>query len=304
VIPSDGALVGGAARASMSVGYAPTPPPNPDPPTITASAANDEGPYLGGWSRSPVTVSFTCTGYELDFCSEPVKVQTDTDETGTKVTGEVIDGLGRSAAAEFVVVIDGNPPELHPVATPSIVTVGEIVAVAPHATDAASGVASESCDVPQTMTPGPASVMCRATDVAGNSADAVASYTVLAPPAAPRCRGFADRAALAPLNADGSSVFLRISGVPVIFAACDANGNPVGTKNFVKRLTQTAVSELPRTAKVNELWYPPIPKFSYAKATGTWVGTIPTLKLTAGKKYTYRVDLADGTSFLVTFGVR
>jgi hypothetical protein len=34
------------------------------------------------------------------------------------------------------------------------------------------------------------------------------------------------------------------------------------------------------------------------------VGSIPTLKLTAGKKYTYRVSLADGTSFTVTFGVR
>jgi hypothetical protein len=220
------------------------------------------------------------------------------------VTGTVTDGLGRSATAEFVVVVDGTPPELHPVATPSIVTVGGLVAVEAHATDQASGLASESCDVPQTTTPGPASVMCHAADVAGNTADAAASYTVLAPPAAPRCRGFADRTGLAPLNADGSSVFLRTSGVPVIFAACDAKGNPVGTKNFVQSVTQTAAVELPRTAKLNELWYPPVPKFSYVKATGTWVGTIPTLNLAAGKKYTYRVGLSDGTSFLVTFGVR
>jgi hypothetical protein len=220
------------------------------------------------------------------------------------VTGEVIDGLGRRAAAEFVVIFDGTPPELHPIATPSIVTVGGIVAVAPHAADAASGVAMESCDVPETTTPGPASVTCHATDVAGNTADADAYYTVLAPPAAPRCRGFADRTGLAPLNSDGSSVFLRTSGVPVVFAACDANGKPISTKNFVTSVTQTSAAELPSTAKLNELWYPPIPKFSYVKATSTWAGTIPTVKLAAGKKYTYRVALADGTSFLVTFGVR
>jgi hypothetical protein len=55
---------------------------------------------------------------------------------------------------------------------------------------------------------------------------------------------------------------------------------------------------------VNELWYPPVPGFKYDKALGVWSGTIPTLKLTSGKQYTYRVQLADSTSFLVTFGVR
>ena len=33
-------------------------------------------------------------------------------------------------------------------------------------------------------------------------------------------------------------------------------------------------------------------------------GSIGSAKLASGKKYTYRVTLADGTSFTFTFGVR
>ena len=57
-------------------------------------------------------------------------------------------------------------------------------------------------------------------------------------------------------------------------------------------------------ATINELWYPPVQPFTYVKPLGVWVGNIATAKLAGGKKYTYRVDLADGTSFTVTFGVR
>jgi hypothetical protein len=109
--------------------------------------------------------------------------------------------------------------------------------------------------------------------------------------------------ALPPLNADGSSVFLRTSCVPVVFAACDDRGNPISTKKFVKGVA--LLSETTLTARtVNELWYPPVQAFTYVKAAGVWAGNIPTAKLASGKKYTYRVDLADGTSFTVTFGVR
>ncbi len=52
----------------------------------------------------------------------------------------------------------------------------------------------------------------------------------------------------------------------------------------------------------NEAYFLPFP-FVYAKAADVWLGTIPTADLEAGKKYTYRVDLADGTSFMLTFGV-
>jgi hypothetical protein len=59
----------------------------------------------------------------------------------------------------------------------------------PNASDALSGVASSSCDPIDTSAPGPQSVACAATDKAGNTANASASYVVdfkvihVAPPA-------------------------------------------------------------------------------------------------------------------------
>jgi hypothetical protein len=99
-------------------------------------------------------------------------------------------------------------------------------------------------------------------------------------------------------------VFLRGSGVPVSFRACNSQGKPIGTAGFVTGVTLVSSVALPATAKINELPYLPLAKFTYVKAATLWTGSIPTAKLDRGKKYTYRVQLSDGTSFLVTFGVR
>jgi hypothetical protein len=90
----------------------------------------------------------------------------------------------------------------------------------------------------------------------------------------------------------------------VIFSACDAKGAPIGTKAFAKKVTLVTTAALSPQAGINELRYPTVKTFSYDKQTGLWTGNILTANLASGKKYTYRVDLADGTSFTVTFGVR
>ena len=58
----------------------------------------------------------------------------------------------------------------------------------PNATDALSGVAAQSCGVPDTSTAGPHSVACTASDAAGNAATQTLNYTVAArsvPPTTP-----------------------------------------------------------------------------------------------------------------------
>ena len=91
----------------------------------------------------------------------------------------------------------------------------------------------------------------------------------------------------------------------MIFRACDADGAPIGTKGFVTSVTLLSTAALPASARVTEDWFPPIGAgFTYSKSTQLWTGHIQTLKLVSGNQYTYRVLLADGTSFIVTFGVR
>ncbi|MDY0908355.1 hypothetical protein, partial [Microbacterium sp. CFBP9034] len=57
-----------------------------------------------------------------------------------------------------------------------------------------------------------------------------------------------------------------------------------------------AVNELPLLL--------PTVKPVYVPRTGLWAGAIGSLSLTAGQKHTYRVSLADGTSFTFTFGIK
>lgn len=298
-IPSDGKVTGHQSKADVRV------EPAPAAPSITLTARVDGGgDYTEGtWSRTAVSVTFMCdSGVSVTSCS-PSEVVSDTAADGYTVVGHVLDELGRSASVSILVKVDGRAPTLAPTVTPATVAVGGSAVAAPHATDAGSGVASASCAAPNTATAGAKTVTCTATDVAGNTATATAAYTVTAP--APRqCLGVADRTPLLALNPDGSSVFLRTSAVPIVFRACDASGRSIGTKGFVKSVTLVSTTSLPASAKINEAWYLPLGGFTYLSASKTWIGHIPTAKLARGKKYTYRVSLADGTSFTVTFGVR
>ena len=114
-----------------------------------------------------------------------------------------------------------------------------------------------------------------------------------------------DRTALQPVNPDGSSVFERNSGVPVVFSACDASGKPIGTKDFVTSVTQPSrARHLPARRASTSRSTRRRRSFVYTKSTGTWTGYIQASKLTPGKQYVYRVLLADGTSFTLTFGIR
>jgi hypothetical protein len=304
VTPADAGGAGHAASAELLIHDEIVAAP---PPTIIARAEKSAGmPYEEGtWSLSAVTVTFECTfgAPAVVPCPAPQTVSADTSQAGVTVSGSIQDLLGRTATAEVLVRVDRTAPLLAPVVTPSTVPIGGTATATPNATDSSSGVAAQSCAVPQTSTPGPATVLCQATDVAGNHGSASASYTVEAPPVQ-MCGQVPDRTALPPLNADGSSVFIRTSGVPVIFTACDASGKPIGTKGFAKKVTLVSTANLPASARVNELVYPTIKTFTYVKQTGLWTGNILTANLATGKKYTYRVDLADGTSFTVTFGVR
>ena len=275
-------------------------------PTITATATKvGGGSYTAGtWSKVGVRVTFACTSVAALVGGCPAAQTLVADTAGTTVSGTATDVLGQSATAQLLVKIDGTAPTLNPTVTPNPVAKGATATATANATDATSGIASSSCLTPSTTTPGAASVQCTATDAAGNTATKAATYTVLPPPTPATCAGSADRKPLAPLNADGTSVFLRTSAVPLIFRACDMAGKSITTKGFVTSVTPVSNVVLPSSARVNELWYVPVSGFRYVALTRTWVGSMSTAGLAPGKKYTYRVSLSDGTSFTFTFGLK
>ncbi|MDY0908353.1 C25 family cysteine peptidase [Microbacterium sp. CFBP9034] len=293
--PNDGATDGHAAFAEVVVGS------EVPLPTIEVDAVSDGVPYAeGAWATDEVLVSFACTGTGV-VCPDPVTVTTDTP--GTLISRTVTDTLGREATTAITVTLDRTPPALAPVVTPDPVAVGGTATARAGATDTGSGIAEQSCDTPVTTTAGSQTLSCQATDTAGNTSTATATYTVVAPSAA--CRS-GSRVVLQPVNPDGSSVFARISAVPVIFRLCDSLGQVITAKGSVTAVTPVSATALPKKGvAVNELpLLLPTVKPVYVPRTGLWAGAIGSLSLTAGQKYTYRVSLADGTSFTFTFGIK
>jgi Bacterial Ig-like domain/HYR domain/Fibronectin type III domain/CARDB len=86
----------------------------------------------------------------------------------------------RSSTVTATFLVDRTAPTLNPVVTPNPVTQGRAATVTPNAVDTGSGVARVMCGRVSTSVVGPQSVSCTATDRAGNTKTATASYTVTA----------------------------------------------------------------------------------------------------------------------------
>ena len=119
------------------------------------------------------------------------------------------------------------------------------------------------------------------------------------------CVGSAGHTILQPINVDGSSVFKQGSTVPAKFRVCDANGNSVGTAGVVTSFKQvqtlngveSTVNETPDSTT-------PDTAFRWSASDQQWIYNLTTKSLTAGRTYTYRVMLNDGTSFDFKFGLK
>jgi hypothetical protein len=100
----------------------------------------------------------------------------------------------------------------------NVVLLSGSATASPNATDALSGVASSSCIAPSTASVGVKTVGCTATDNAGNSATASASYTVTY-----QFVGFSG-----PVDGGGTlNVVKAGQGVPLKWRLLDAAGTPV-----------------------------------------------------------------------------
>lgn len=153
------------------------------PPVITSNVVGILG--NNGWYVSDVTVSFTCTDEAggSGLATNTVAGATLTaDGAGQSVTntGQCNDNAGNVAIPVTVngLNLDKTPPTLNPVVSPNPVLLGAAASVTSGTTDGVSGLASESCGVLDTSSLGSQSVICTATDNAGNVTSATVNYTV------------------------------------------------------------------------------------------------------------------------------
>ena len=161
-------------------------PPDSTPPTVDGTLTPAAPNGAGGWYRTAPSVDWTVSdpqgGLLAKGCADAVLAP---DTTGRTVTCTAISDGGVTARS-LSFKKDSTPPSLVPALSVAAPAVGQPATAAPNAGDATSGVAAQSCGVPDTSSAGPHTVACSATDNAGNAATRTLAFTV-GFAGAPRC---------------------------------------------------------------------------------------------------------------------
>ena len=264
-------------------------------PTINATATRaDNTAYTAGtWTNQTVTVHFTCTDTGSGIASCPADQVFSTDGTFT-ATGTAVDNMGNSATVDFgPIKIDKTAPTLAPSVSPNPVLLNGSATATAGATDTGSGIATQSCGALSTSTVGTKTVTCTATDNAGNTATASATYRVIY-----NFTGFFDPVKNPPvmneMNAGRS--------VPLKFSLGGNQGLAILAAGFPKSVqiqcnTLNPVDSVEGTILGSS-------SFTYDPATGTYTYLWKTEKSWAGTCRQVSVQLIDGQTYLLNFMFR
>ena len=152
-------------------------------PSIGGSQAPP--PNGNGWNNTNVTVSFSCadnpggSGIDTDTVAGATLTGNAAGQSVTN-SGACVDMAGNAAASKTIggISIDKVKPVLAPSVAPNPVALNGVAVASANATDALSGIDTFGCGAVDTSAIGPGTVSCTATDKAGNTQSATASYLV------------------------------------------------------------------------------------------------------------------------------
>jgi hypothetical protein len=153
------------------------------------------------------------TNSGIQTCTSNVPIGGPSSLATRSVSGNCTNQAGLQSSGSYQYRFDNTPPTLAPTVSPGPVVLGAAATATPHASDLHSGVASSSCDTPDTSTLGTHTVHCTATDVATNSAGADATYEVVPAP---------------PDDPDGDGVFAGADKCPNDNGGGSLDGCPAG----------------------------------------------------------------------------
>lgn len=187
--------------------------------------------------------------------------------------------------------IDLTPPTLAPSVSPNPVPLNGTATASPNASDALSGIdtALTSCGPVNTSTVGLHMVSCTATDRAGNTRTASATYTV----------GFVFGGFDPPVNGNGPNSVNSGRAVPLKFTVRDANGVPVTSLTSVSVTAITAPCDLGVTPDLPAEKPANRGLLNHGGGSYSWVWKTP--KSYAGSCKTLRLDLGDGLFHTASF---
>ncbi len=224
---SVGDLAGNFGGASLSISLDKTAP--------TVSALASSAPNANGWYRNDVMVNFSCndTLSGLAGSCPPSQFLSQEGAAVASIAQTVTDVAGNTSASSNVVTVklDRTAPLLSVNMPPANIVLNASHDFALNATDALSGIASQSCGAIHTGTLGTRTVTCTAVDRAGNTVSRSATYRVV--------YDFVPLSA--PLSNPGQLYLVEAPrSVPFEWRVRDANG--VAITNAT--LTQTIVTQV------------------------------------------------------------
>jgi hypothetical protein len=260
---------------------------------IGISATASRAPNANGWYSALVSFNFSGTDATSGIATCTSTSYSGPDSASATTSGTCTDQAGNTSAAvaSSSFKYDATAPSLVPSVSPNPVPLNGSAIASPNANDALSSVASASCGAPTTSSVGTKSVSCSATDTAGNTANANASYTVIYD-----FSGFfqpIDNLPILNSMKAGSAVAVRFSlagnqGLSVLAA-----GSP--TAQQIACGPAAAVDDVEQTVSVGNS------SLSYDATSGQYSYTWKTDKAWANTCRQLIVKLADGTNHLANF---
>ncbi len=164
------------------------------PPSLSGPLAISPTASAPGWWNTDVSIAYTCddgAGAGALESNPSVTLSAEGRNQGYSLT--CADKAGNSLTWDYsffplvtggsmtpvYISIDKTPPTLAPTVSPNTVLLNGSATASPNATDALSGVASQSCEPVVTGSIGTKSVSCTATDSANNTSLKSVAYTVI-----------------------------------------------------------------------------------------------------------------------------
>jgi hypothetical protein len=260
------------------------------PPVITSDVVGTLG--NNGWYVSNVTVSWTVSDPDSAISSpsgcDSTTISADTASTTLTCTAT---SAGGTSSSSVTIKRDATAPALAPTVVPNPVLLNGTATASANASDSLSGLASSSCGTVNTSSVGTKSVLCTATDKAGNTASASASYNVIY-----KFSGFFQ-------PVDNLPVFNSVkagSGVPIKFSLSGNQGLNIFASGYPVSQKITCASNSPVDA-VEETATSGSSSLSYNAATDRYTYIWKTDKAWANSCRQLIVKLIDGTEYRANF---